>query len=268
MARLAVLSAAASLLAEPISALRLGEAPEECADPPWMDECKKIYLDIGSDTGIRARKFFESTKYGNAGMKKWFDDLYADRTYRRQQSDVTGFCVLGWEPNPDKWERLQKIEDAYAERHWNVHFYHCAVADFDGPAEFDMKPHTQQLVWYEGMEKDRKAVHAMDFAKIIERLSARYTLPLVTMDMEGGEWNLIEKMVRKKTLCQSKLKNVLQRRYDGTSSADSSRWKEEKTIYGIARRMQTQNCTEGSTTWNHMGDKDFELKDVDELFAE
>ena len=93
--------------------------------PDWLPQCRKIYLDVGSNIGVMARKFFEPEKYPNSSVIELFDKLFGNSTSRKgKDSDL---CVIGFEPNTKHHRRLDRIMHVYRKFKWKVHFIKAAV---------------------------------------------------------------------------------------------------------------------------------------------
>lgn len=128
-----------------------------------------IYVDLGAYDG------------NTADCKKLFN---FDADYK-----------IGFEPNPLFSERLQDLFDE---------FYPSAVWIEDGEMEFSVDisdtPLGSTLMQSKAQWKSGRhiIVETVDFSKYVEELSP--TELLVKMDIEGAEFELLEKMLRENTI--------------------------------------------------------------------
>ena len=97
--------------------------------PNWLSKCQDIYLDLGSNIGVKVQKLFEPHKFPlhKAKDKKSLQivlDLY-DSAYGPLSSRTShdlGLCALGFEPNTKHHRRLKDLSERYLQNGWNVHF--------------------------------------------------------------------------------------------------------------------------------------------------
>ena len=110
--------------------LHAPEAPDY-SHPPWLRNCSRIYLDVGSNIGVQVRKLYEPAKYTGAAVLHQFTKVFGDLALRR-----TTVCALGIEPNPNQQPRLQALEAAYNTRGFRTHFYPYAAWSEEGTMTF------------------------------------------------------------------------------------------------------------------------------------
>jgi hypothetical protein len=60
----------------------------------WMDGCRLLYLDVGTNRGVQIRKLFEPHLYPKAPVLEVYDEIFG--TNRSSMKDL---CAVGWEPN-------------------------------------------------------------------------------------------------------------------------------------------------------------------------
>ena len=91
--------------------------------PLWLKSCKHIYLDMGSNSGVQMRKFFQPELYLGgefSPLVSLFAKHYGAPAERKANLKQSGVCALGFEPNPRHHPRLDRLERAYYERGWHV----------------------------------------------------------------------------------------------------------------------------------------------------
>ena len=69
----------------------------------FLDGCRFVYLDVGTNIGVQIRKLFEPELYPNAKIHKIFDRYFGDMKQRIR----SGVCAVGFEPNPNHTSYLQ-----------------------------------------------------------------------------------------------------------------------------------------------------------------
>lgn len=100
--------------------------------PSSQPRCRHVYVDLGTNVGIQIRKLYEPHLYPKAAAVAIFDKYFGPVEQRR-----TDVCTFGFEPNPRHTSRLQALERAYRQRHWDVTiFTGTAVGTKDGVVYF------------------------------------------------------------------------------------------------------------------------------------
>lgn len=179
--------------------------------PDWLASCKSVFLDLGSNIGVNIRKFFEGEKYPGAKLLPVLDRNFGSADERRK-SDV---CALGFEPNPAHMDHLQKLEQAYTEKGFKVHFYPFASWRDEGFMAFNRtskrgeNPNDQTI---EGAHLAMRSstwpgskdimVRTVDLAGFIQSLPAG-SVKLMLMDIEGSEYETLAQLMQKNVLCQN-----------------------------------------------------------------
>ena len=69
----------------------------------FLDGCRFVYLDVGTNIGVQIRKLFEPELYPNAKIHKIFEQYFGDKKQRIR----SGVCAVGFEPNPNHTLYLQ-----------------------------------------------------------------------------------------------------------------------------------------------------------------
>jgi len=85
--------------------------------------CRKLFLDIGSNIGTHVRQVFEADKYPKSILRKSFTQWFGDEELRKQPSDISGVCAVGFEANPRIALHLKDIEEAYSKNGWKAFFF-------------------------------------------------------------------------------------------------------------------------------------------------
>ena len=105
--------------------------------PKWLPHCEKIFLDLGANIGVTVKKLFEPENYPKNPTNHFFKTTFNHQwLLKTMQVFPKKLCALGFEPNPKHHARLKKLEDAYSEKNWNVHFFPEAVSIVDGEVTF------------------------------------------------------------------------------------------------------------------------------------
>jgi len=191
------------------------EQPMSYGHPAWLNECRSIYLDVGANMGVQVRKLFEPEQYPGADIAKAFDRIFGPAMMRRAASETSGICALGVEPNPEHSARLQSIEEAYASRGWNVHFYPFAAWGGEGHLGFNMTGRRDNVE--DGTNVDAHLnsqgsatleadymVRTIDFADFVSTLPLG-TVKLMKMDVEGAEYETLASMLHRSVLCSDRV---------------------------------------------------------------
>jgi len=267
--------------------------------PSWLGSCASIYLDVGSNKGVQIRKLFEPELYPESQVLPMFNNSFGAPTERCKPATETGICALGLEPNPQHHDRLLKLEAAYQKNGWRVHFYFMAASTEDGQVSFtgmgggaDIGAHMTPVedvafVTVDGQaekkaspEKKRKMemstlqwdvvpVQAVDLASFIQSLPAR-SVKLMKMDIEGAEFNVIDHMAEKGTLCKESIQEAFVEVHNVThitTWANTSRWAgREPSADGLASFIQAQPCEDGTMKLVPLDDESY-LEDVNEDFG-
>jgi len=204
--------------------------------PAWINNCKKILIDVGSNIGVNTANSTNPKKYDDAKLLPFFLKHFGEPAWRRTPAGKSGVCALGLEPNHAHDERLQAIEKAYGENNWHVHFYPYAAWSSDGKMPFN-KTSTSEKFRNMGdltnrgahlsMEQDSSEVvskHSMvrtvNLADFVASLP-KGTVQLMLMDIEGAEYEILAQMMIDKQLCRNDVRSLLVETHDW---GDISRW--------------------------------------------
>jgi len=243
--------------------------------PAWVKQCQKIFLDLGSHIGVNVRKFYEPKRYPGAKLVRYFDESIGASSWRRVQANKTGVCVLGFEPNPKRSARLQRLEEAYVAKGWHVHFYPLAAWSSEGHIALnDTEPVSSSV----DAEKtaDGETVRTADLAKFIQTLPPN-SVKLMVMDIDGAEYETLARLMQQSILCNSTIEKALVGAHD---YGDTKHWGNKKSFVdgtdprsfaAINERVEqlagVKWCADDTVTEVKEFDDDTYTKDVDDDFA-
>jgi FkbM family methyltransferase len=198
------------------------EAPAATADfghPAWLSECKRVFVDLGCNNGVNIRKLYEPKKFDSASILSVFDEEMGSAGWRRAPGKQNGLCALGLEPNPDHFDRLKQLEEAYGKHGWNVHFYPFAAYNTEGKMSFNkttQRPSEVDKNTAAGAHLSMKqevgegslevrTVNAAEFLNSMPEGSVK----LVVMDIEGAEYETLAQMMQENVLCANVVNRLL-----------------------------------------------------------
>lgn len=243
--------------------------------PSWLESCSSIYLDVGSNKGVQIRKLFEPSLYPGAPALALFDESYGPPEKRCRPAAESGICALGFEPNPQHYDRLRKLEAAYTKQGWHVHFYFVAAATntsvtsftgmgSEGGDEVDLGAHLNLGLglWQSVL------VQAVDFADFLGSLPAG-KVKLMKMDIEGEEFNVLAHMAERGMLCGNVIKEAFVEVHNITSVAtwaNTDYWEGKPTAEALSHFVQSRSCENGTMQLVQMDDESF-LEDVNDDFG-
>jgi len=264
-----------SLEPEPVKAASL-RALTSYGHPPWLRECRKIYLDVGSNIGVQVRKFFEPERYPGAEVLPLFDRSFGPAARRKEPSQQTGLCSLGMEPHPALQGRLHEIAQAYQSRGWHVHFYPFAAHTRVGTLLFQQQDGVGRGTasriagygpksWWPFSWEDRSqqvTVQTIDLADFISSLPAS-SVVLMKLDIEGAEFDVVPRLAERGLLCKSSIPEAF------IEVHESSKFSIAAGERFIEQQLDLARNSEGPcehTVLNVLDDESF-AKDVDHDFA-
>jgi len=244
----------------------IGPGPGNFNHPAWVQSCKAIYLDVGSNIGVQVRKMYEPEKYPGATVLPLFKFQFGQPDARRVPN--SGICALGLEPNPEHYGRLKVLEEAYVKRGWHVHFYPVAAwssngyMKFTGPGELPSKRD-----WGARLEMPALAfydvnVSTVDLSAFIRSLPAQ-SIKLMKMDIEGAEYECLSHMVKQNTLCGSIVNAAFA---EAHAWGNVSNWQGTRSFASMEANVNTQTCTGPVTKMIDLDDESY-LHDVDTDFG-
>ena len=76
----------------------------------WLSQCTDIYMDLGSNIGVKIRKLFEPERYTveDERQKPVMDLCNEKFGLPDMRKKNPGLCALGFEPNPVHYQRFKK----------------------------------------------------------------------------------------------------------------------------------------------------------------
>ena len=184
--------------------------------------CYDVFVDVGANIGLHARYLFEPQHYPLSQYVTAFGRLLGP-PHKRNLSEVCAFAV---EPNPAHAQRLHKLETAYQNRGWRLHYLPFGASDRAGQMTFyanaKVRNGKHNHEWGFGTV-DREArlkagglqrplsVPTFNLAAFLGGIAAR-RLPryastvrpprlIVKMDVEGLEYGLLPSLLLRGTLC-------------------------------------------------------------------
>ncbi|KAH3817092.1 hypothetical protein DPMN_118621 [Dreissena polymorpha] len=173
-------------------------------------ECKFVYLDLGSNKGVQIRKLYEPWLYPGAAIIPFFDSLFGNITKSSRRGDV---CSFGFEANPRHMGRLKHIEQSYRRKGLNVTFYNNAVSDRTGEHVTIYSDTNFDIDWGAGIldtaidNKTNMTEYKVLTIDIVDFIRSQI-LPLkpkavfMKMDIEGSEFIVLPLMLQTSTLCK------------------------------------------------------------------
>jgi len=181
-------------------------------DPKFFEGCSKVFLDIGSNRGTHIRKLFEPEKYPGSPYLEVFDQAFGP--LRSGPSSETGICAFGFEANPRWASRLQEVEKAYAAKGWRAKWFATtAVGNAAGDSTFWLNDKAgQNSNWSFSVIKMADDSHpikvpVVDLSEFMQYLTAHASpgYKLMKMDIEGGEFVVLPKLLENHLLCTNGL---------------------------------------------------------------
>lgn len=197
--------------------------------PEWLSSCKKIFLDLGSSSGVNVRMMYEPEKYQGATLLKTLEKSFGPADGRKAAD--SGICALGLEPNPTHGQRLKDLSEAYEKKGWHTHFYPLAAWKGDGFMAFnrtakhkgaedaaDAGAHLAMKSNQWPGEKDIM-VRTANLSAFVRSLPA--PVNLAVMDIEGAEYEVLAQLMQSSTLCQNLIQKTLVEPHD---SGEITHW--------------------------------------------
>ncbi|XP_052761221.1 uncharacterized protein LOC128203733 [Mya arenaria] len=208
------------------------------------EECRYVYLDLGSNKGVQIRKLFEPALYPGAKIIPYFNELFGNVEDRRKYT-----CAFGFEANPRHFTRLKYIENAYRRKGFRVTFYNNAVWNEQNKNVTIYSETKFDLDWGAGVLdvaiKDKEAmaryqVPTVDIVQFIneEIKPLKPKAVFVKMDIEGSEYTVLPHMIENKVLCKNIVTSIVVEMHKWAKN----RMKSDLDIKTLRQRMMTQKC--------------------------
>jgi len=201
------------------------------AHPAWLGSCKHIFLDLGSSSGVNVRMLFEPEKYNGASLLQPLEKAFGSPETRKANSDSTGICALGLEPNPMHGLRLKQLQEAYEAKGWHAHFYPLAAWKGDGYMAFNTTAKHQgnggpagagahlSMKSSEWPGEKELMVRTANLSAFVRTLPT--PVSLAVMDIEGSEYEVLAQLMQRATLCQNFIQKTLVEPHD---SGEITQW--------------------------------------------
>lgn len=278
----------AAMIEKPAEPAAIADNAITYEHPDWLSSCKQVFLDLGSNLGVNVRKLFEPEKYAGAKLLPELEKAFGSPAERRKPE--SGLCALGFEPNPVHQDRLSKIEKAYANLGFKVHFYPYAAWRSDGFMAFNTTGKRQSSSSPEASEGAHLSmrsvqwpgardimVRTVDTAEFVKTLPAG-SLKLLLMDIEGSEYETLAQLMQKKVMCQGTVDTALVDAHEWgeiTHWGDASSFVEgvhPRSYKAVHQRIQQlldfDWCKPGKVTALGSMDDETYSNDVDENFGQ
>jgi len=201
------------------------------AHPAWLSSCTKIFLDLGSSSGVNVRMLYEPEKYGGAALLTPLEKIFGSAENRKANSETSGICALGLEPNPSHGQRLKELQEAYEAKGWHTHFYPLAAWKGDGYMAFnttakhkgagdppDAGAHLSMKSSQWPGEKELM-VRTANLSAFVRSLPS--PVNLAVMDIEGAEYEVLAQLMQRATLCRNFIEKTFVEPHD---SGEISQW--------------------------------------------
>jgi len=158
-------------------------------------------------------------KFPDAKLLPIFEENMGSAGWRRATGEQNGLCALGLEPNPEHFDRLKLLEDAYVKHGWNVHFYPFAAYNVEGmmtfnkttqrPSEMDANTDAgAHLSMRQEVGDASNQVRTVNAAAFINSLPEG-SVKLMVMDIEGAEYETLAQMMQENVLCTNTVERLL-----------------------------------------------------------
>lgn len=173
-----------------------------------FEDCKMVYLDVGSNIGVQVRKLFEPSRYPGAPVLPLFD-----RYFGANRNQTKHLCAIGVEMNPSHTLRLAALETHYREKcGYSVRFFkETAASTHDGTVDFWTDGYKENEEWGASQVKwgahlKSRVANALDLVKfILSDIRPFASVIVMKMDVEGAEYDLLPQLMMKGVLCDMDL---------------------------------------------------------------
>ena len=223
----------------------------------FLQGCQQVFLDVGSNRGTHVRKLFEPEKYPDAPFLALHDKSFGDATWRSQPSSTTGICAVGVEPNPRFAAAHQVIAADYALQGWKVRFLPVAAGDHEGV--LSMRTGAAEDAYSEWgfsayhtadeTHEIEKQVRLAPLSDVIAQINASVPggIPLMKMDIEGSEYEVMPDLMSKGMLCQNTIGTLT---IEWHSQSPSYKWTPEQLVrfHEIEDRSKNHPCEASTPT--------------------
>ena len=173
----------------------------------FLDGCRHVYIDMGTNIGVQIRKLYQPELYKNAPVLALFREIFGNDTAR--------VCSVGFEANPVHDTYLREFEAYCVKRGWRVKiFTSTAVSTEDGNVSFFMEPgNDARNQWGASLEAGRHRVNVTVASVNLESWIKRYVftrvIPLgstppkimIKSDIEGHDPTVLTNLILNGVYC-------------------------------------------------------------------
>merc|ERR1712156_765721 len=184
-----------------------GSLPQGKERQEFLDGCRHVYLDMGTNAGVQIRKLYQPHLFPNASVLPIFDKFFGPIGTR----DLKTICTVGFEPNIMHYETLKQLEKHYHDCGWRVYIN---LGTGVGKEEKMNVPYTHKKVWNcpgrnmgcdEGTRSNVRQIRIADFIKDVvasRRFENSLANPtpyppsvVMKLDVEGRELDVVPDLV-------------------------------------------------------------------------
>ena len=203
-------------------------------------KCSKIFIDIGANIGLHSRFIFESEHYpakrimdySRSSKNRWyyrmgvnlrqlyqvFNQTLGPPSSRRNRD--SGICVFGLEANPQRCERLKKLQKTYRNMGWYLN-YSCPIAAYKNAngvnIYVDKTSDRDNNDWgasiHDWNKKDKRKsikVPSVDLAQYVKFILNDHSpdFTMMKLDIEGAEYDVLPGLDKNGSLCSSNINGL------------------------------------------------------------
>ena len=174
-------------------------------DEKEFSSCKLIFLDLGANIGVQARRLYEFEKYPKRGELNNLFDKYFGLTNRNL------ICTFAFEPNPRHKPRLKEMEAVYHSLDIRYYFLPYGVSTIN-TSFYLLKPNSDTQMAASLIKTNTnlnrpinsvkvQVINLLDFLTkfIVNNLNIQAIL--CKMDIEGEEYNLLPSLISSGLIC-------------------------------------------------------------------
>ena len=218
--------------------------------PIWLDDCKAFFLDLGASKGKSIKKLFEPRRYlgGSKLILIHLDQYRHSKNLERKEFFTNHLCTLGFDPNPRLFRKLRQMERNYTSKGYKVKIFPFAATDKnDKVTLYTQGENSIHKDWGASLLKSQNTdvkymkhiVKGIRLVEFIQQILESKPIPLMKMDIEGSEYNLILDLLNAGLLCQKYIQTILMEFHDPPYY--DLRFDGHNTSFEIKRRIQSQN---------------------------
>jgi hypothetical protein len=177
--------------------------------------CTSIFLDLGANLGVQARRLYEQEKFPRQGVLNSLFDQHFGTSINRTHA----VCTFAFEPNPRHAPRLREMEAVYQSLGYRYYFFPYAVSTLD--TKFQLSKPNSETQMGASLEKKSPAsassssvtVQVINFLTFLRKIldpkkkdkskkkEQEHRGVLCKMDIEGEEYNLLPALISSGLIC-------------------------------------------------------------------